>query len=224
MLYMIMLLGVFIDVVFIVAEAKKKMKLSVVLKGLASLMFVIIGLILYAVHPTAPGKLILFGLIFGMFGDIFLQLRNVVPQNKSNLVFAVGILFFLIGHGFYIAMMAGMNPSLDVTAICFGVTFALFVPFIMKRVTPPSQGLKYFGYVYLAIVIAMFSFALGVLVNNPGSTHGLLFVLGAALFMVSDFIMIYNSFGPKPTQTLRTTNLLTYYFGQLLIAFCIGLL
>ncbi|MCF0114269.1 MAG: lysoplasmalogenase [Erysipelotrichaceae bacterium] len=224
MTYLIMIVGIMIDLWFIYEEARKEMKRSVVLKGLASLMFVVAGYLMYTKNPSGAGKLILYGLIFGMLGDIFLQLRNVVDTSKSNLVFAVGILFFLIGHGFYIAMMLGVSPSLDITAICFGVTFAIFVPFIMKRVTPPSVGLKYFGYVYLAIVIAMFSCAAGVLVSNPGAMSSVLFVIGACLFMVSDFVMIYNSFGPKPTQTLRTTNLLTYYFGQLLIAFCISLL
>ena len=38
--------------------------------------------------------------------------------------------------------------------------------------------------------------------------------------MVSDFIMIYYSFGKK-IPPLRAINLSTYYLGQLLIALCV---
>ena len=52
-----------------------------------------------------------------------------------------------------------------------------------------------------------------VLVLGTGSIGGLLFV-------VSDFIMIYYSFGKK-IKPLRAINLLSYYAAQLLIALCI---
>ena len=48
----------------------------------------------------------------------------------------------------------------------------------------------------------------------------LVFTLGALLFVVSDFIMIYYSFGKK-IKPLRAINLLCYYVGQLMIAVCI---
>ena len=60
---------------------------------------------------------------------------------------------------------------------------------------------------------------------NGCSTKGagaltLVFTLGALLFVVSDFIMIYYSFGKK-IKPLRAINLLCYYVGQLMIAVCI---
>ena len=44
--------------------------------------------------------------------------------------------------------------------------------------------------------------------------------MGGLLFVFSDFIMIYYSFGKK-IKPLRAINLLSYYAGQLLIAVCI---
>ena len=90
----------------------------------------------------------------------------------------------------------------------------------MKRITAPSKGLKIFGYVYLVIVIAMFSAAASLLIRNGSSPFNIVFVVGALLFMVSDFIMTYYSFGKK-IPPLRAINLSTYYLGQLLIALCV---
>lgn len=76
------------------------------------------------------------------------------------------------------------------------------------------------GYVYLTVVIAMFSCAVALLMALGIARLTVTFLIGALLFMVSDFIMIYYSFGKK-IKPLRAINLLAYYVGQLLIASCI---
>ena len=97
----------------------------------------------------------------------------------------------------------------------------------MKRISAPSKGLKIFGYVYLVIVISMFSASVALLLRSalPAGTgiscFQILFTVGAGLFVVSDFIMIYYSFGKK-IAPLRAINLLSYYIGQILIALCIS--
>lgn len=55
------------------------------------------------------------------------------------------------------------------------------------------------------------------LVKTGVTVLTVLFAVGALFFVVSDFIMIYYSFGKK-IKPLRAINLLTYYLGQLLIA------
>ena len=45
-----------------------------------------------------------------------------------------------------------------------------------------------------------------------------MFAAGAFLFLVSDIVLILNTFGPKSKFSLRVTNLSLYYVGQLLIA------
>lgn len=90
----------------------------------------------------------------------------------------------------------------------------------MKKITAPSRGLRIFGWVYLVIVIAMFSSSLVLLFMNVGGGCETVFTSGALLFVVSDFIMIYYSFGRK-IKPLRAVNLLSYYIGQILIALTI---
>ena len=38
------------------------------------------------------------------------------------------------------------------------------------------------------------------------------------LFLISDIVLILNTFGPEFRQSLRNTNICLYYAGQLLIA------
>lgn len=50
-----------------------------------------------------------------------------------------------------------------------------------------------------------------------------MFFAGAALFLASDVIMIFNTFGSKQRFSMRASNLTLYYIGQLLIALSLQL-
>lgn len=222
-IYIFALVGLAIDIWFISAELREKMAKATVLKGLASFVFVLLGVFCYLLSDTPFGKLILIGLILGMIGDIFLNLRNQFEGGKSMKIFVVGILAFLSGHFLYIAALIKHNPGIILIALVLTAIISLLaIPALMKRVTAPSKGMKIFGYVYLVIVIAMFSCAATLLIKSGFTAFNIVFTIGGLLFMVSDFIMIYYSFGKK-IKALRVTNLLSYYIGQLLIACCIML-
>ncbi len=216
------LVGIAVDILFIRAELTGKLGLATVLKGLASAFFVAFGAVCYAGNATPFGKLILIGLILGMVGDILLNLRNQFQGSASMKVFALGVAAFLGGHIVYISALVTRCSlaSLGAAAVMTAVASYLAIPPLMKRITAPSQGLKLFGYVYLVVVIAMLSCSVGVLITGGVTVAGLVFLLGALLFVVSDFIMIYYTFGNK-IPALRVTNLLSYYVGQLLIGLCI---
>ncbi len=215
------LIGIAVDIWFIKTEYEGKMALATALKGTASLFFVLFGLICYLENASTFGALVLSGLVLGMLGDIFLNLRNCFEGSKSMKIFAVGILFFLSGHFLYIASLLNRDASvLGYASLVTAVLSLLSIPPLMKRITAPSRGLRIFGWVYLVVVIAMFSSSLVLLFINGGGGCEAVFTTGALLFVVSDFIMIYYSFGRK-IKPLRAVNLLSYYIGQLLIALTI---
>lgn len=214
----ICVVGLLIDIWFIKTEYAGLMVRATVLKGLASAFFVALGIICFAENATGFGKLIVIGLALGLVGDVLLNLRNVVTGGASMKVFALGILAFLSGHFLYIAALVAANTGIVLLAVVLtAVLSAAAIPPLMRRITAPSKGLKMFGYVYLVVVIAMFSCAAILLVKAGASMLTVLFAIGALFFVVSDFIMIYYSFGKK-IKPLRAINLLSYYVGQLLIA------
>lgn len=212
--------GLLVDIWFIKTEYAGKMVKATVLKGAASLFFVLLGFVCYAANTAPFGKLVVIGLVLGLVGDVLLNLRNVFDGRKSMLVFALGILAFLSGHFLYIAAIIRLTDIVIWAAVLTVIISVLAIPPLMRRITAPSMGLKIFGYVYLVVVIAMFSCAAMLLVKIGASALTVLFAVGALLFMVSDFIMIYYSFGKK-IKPLRAINLLSYYVGQLLIAIAI---
>ena len=59
--------------------------------------------------------------------------------------------------------------------------------------------------------------AIGNLITAPSVFTGL-FAAGAVFFLVSDIVLILNTFGSETRQSLRITNISLYYIGQLLIA------
>ena len=85
---------------FIMEENRGKYVAATILKGLASLCFVIVGVM--AADGGHLAKLILIGLVLGCIADILLNLRWVFKE-KGTIIFLIGILVFLSGHVVYLA-------------------------------------------------------------------------------------------------------------------------
>lgn len=49
------------------------------------------------------------------------------------------------------------------------------------------------------------------------------YAIGAVLFMVSDIVLIFNTFSRKTKFSMRIANLSLYYIGQMMIALCLYL-
>ena len=79
-IYCFIILGFILQALFIKTEHDQKYVLADILKGSASLMFVLVGYYAYLYTNNAFNKTFLIGLIFGMIGDILLNLRFVFPK------------------------------------------------------------------------------------------------------------------------------------------------
>ena len=200
-------------VVFLRQEYRKKYVPAVILKGLASLCFVILGLLCSTGAQTA--KLIILGLVLGCAADVLLNLRFVF-QEKGQLVFLVGILVFLSGHILY---LAAVLPRCESKAACIAagiVLTALLMVWIFRQITAKT-AFKIFGVVYIGAIMLLNCVAVGNLIGAPSAFTGM-FAAGAVFFLLSDIVLILNTFGPETRQSLRNTNIGLYYIGQLLIA------
>lgn len=198
---------------FIMEENKEKYVAAVVLKGLASLCFVIVGAM--AGDGSHLAKLVLAGLILGCIADILLNLRWVFKE-KGKLIFLVGILVFLSGHIVYLAAILPMAQS---WVICFVIGIILtagLMKWIFTKITA-EKAFKIFGIFYIGAIVLMNCVAVSNLITAP-SAFTAIFAAGAVLFLISDIVLILNTFGPESKFSLRITNLSLYYLGQLLIA------
>ncbi len=219
MLYILVVLCAVLARFFLRAESKEEYVKAVILKGLASLCFVVIGLM------CSPGShvsnLIVAGLIIGSTADVMLNLRMVFKE-KGQLIFLIGIVVFLTGHIMYLAAVLPLCSYKLVCIISGIVLTALLMVWIFSRITA-KPAFKIFGVVYIGAIMLLNCVAIGN-VAASGSAFNIVFAIGAALFLVSDIVLILNTFGSEFRQSLRNTNISLYYAGQLLIAFSLTLL
>ena len=198
---------------FMWTEKKENYMGAVILKGLASLCFVLVGVM--AGNGWQLAKLIVTGLLLGCIADVLLNLRWVFPK-KGQLIFLVGILVFLGGHVVYLAAVLPMADNWAVCVVVGVVLTALLMKWIFSKITA-KKAFKIFGVFYLGAIMLLNCVAVSNLMTAPSAFTGL-FAAGALLFLISDIVLILNTFGQKSKFSLRVTNLSLYYIGQLLIA------
>ena len=218
-MYLLIPLCLCLAAVFLWQESKKNYVPAVVLKGAASACFVILGCLLSP--GTGAAKLIVTGLLLGCVADVLLNLRYVFVK-KGQLVFLVGILVFLTGHIFYLAAILRGGRHWLVCTVLGVVLTALLMVWIFRRITAKT-AFKVFGVVYIGAIMLLNTVAVGNLIASP-SAFTAIFAVGALLFLISDIVLILNTFGKQTKQSLRVTNISLYYVGQLLIALSLAFL
>jgi uncharacterized membrane protein YhhN len=213
--YLLLICGALLQGCFIFVEHKEKYVPAVLLKGLASLMFVITGFLAWKQSQSEFARLLFIGLILGMVGDILLNLRFVFPKAGQK-IFLAGIVAFLAGHILYLAALIPQGKHLMICVIIGALIAAALLAYIFKTMEV-KPAFKIFGVVYLGAVIIMTSVAIGNALAMPDKSH-VMYAVGAVAFALSDIVLIFNTFGSSTRFSLRITNLSLYYLGQALIA------
>lgn len=217
MIIAIAVIGIILQGTFIFVEHKEKYVLADILKGSAALMFVVIGYLGYSgVSADSLGKKIFIGLIFGMVGDILLNLRFVFKEIGQK-IFLVGILSFLIGHILYLAALVPLAGANLLSDVFVGAILAITLLSYIFKTMDVKTAFKIFGVFYLGAVIIMTVIAVQVAISTQ-NVHDIVYAIGAVLFTASDIVLIFNTFSGVTKFSLRITNLSLYYAGQLMIA------
>ncbi len=213
----LILFGIFLQSCFIKFEHDEKYVLAVIFKGLASLMFVAIGYIAFTRTNNILAQKMFYGLIFGMLGDICLNLCFVFKK-ISQIVFLVGILFFFIGHILYLlSLLIIARQPWVIYCVIIGLIISISLLIYIFKTMEVKLAFKIFDIFYLSAVIVMTSIAAGIMIAYP-SKASIMYFIGALLFTLADIVLIFNTFSGKTKFSLRITNLSLYYIGQILIA------
>lgn len=198
---------------YLYIEAKEKKMPALLCKGLASLCFVLIGLIYRS--DLYVSDLIFCGLLFGCIADVLVGLRYIFRKIGQQL-HLTGILFFLAGHIAYLIATLSLSDNWPICIMAGIIISIFFYLWIYKRIIA-SITLRIVGVIYIGIITFLNTSAIGNLILNPG-TFTALFAFGAVLFLASDILLILNTFGPKHKRNIRIIHLSLYYLGQVLIA------
>jgi uncharacterized membrane protein YhhN len=215
-----LILAIVLALIYITVELTQKPIISIYVKALASLSFIILGmtrLVLdYQDVPKVMG-FILLGLACGMIGDIVLALRPLRPKEEDKLIIVFGIISFSLGHLFYLTALFIISSFSWLALIIGLVVFVMVIimsdvmKFDMKIARLPS----YF-YAFLIFFMVGQSFEVGRTLSFNSSS--VLFLSGALLFGISDLILAPIYYTNKSSKLMIALNLLTYYGAQILIA------
>ncbi len=212
----VILIGICFQAVFISFEHRKKYSLALLFKCLASCMFVLLGYWAYSANGDTFSLRIFIGLILGLVGDFFMNLRFLSEKNGQK-IFLIGIVAFLAGHIAYLVAITANGHNTILCAVIGAILAACLLAYIFKTMDV-KLSFKIFGVFYLGAIFIMTSIAIGIAIVAP-TTASVMFAIGAISFTASDIVLIFNTFSGKPTRfSLRIANLSLYYAGQILIA------
>lgn len=198
---------------------------GLMLKIVASLIFVISGVITLA--TTDADKLIVafivMGLIMGMLGDILLDLKVIYDNDKFYL--NSGMLSFGIGHIFYFTAftMLALNNNIILTLplVLSGViAVILTIAITLSSKTMKLDFGKYLwqtvGYTFILSFMTVYTIILAI--------EGLSIIpcIGLALFFLSDVVLSLQYFGGKiANKPLIAINHALYYLAQITLVLSI---
>lgn len=216
-LWIVGVLAVLLAALYIRVNQYGAPPVKLLLKTLASLAFVCLGLLGAARAGGAYAWLTWIGLILGAAGDVLLQFMDCRPKEREPF-FRAGLGAFLIGHVFYIVAFALLGRvtgwAVLLAAVLFAAMFLLQFPARMDL-----KGQKVPVYAYAAVISVMTAFAV---LSFGAGARGALVGLGGILFLVSDAILALIFFSPIREKSLPTWNLITYYAAQILLALSIA--
>ena len=149
------------------------------------------------------------GLALSWWGDVLL-----IP--KSEPVFKLGILAFLLGHVMYALAFLRFGVAVDGVYMGLGPIIPFGILVLYWLLPHVDAGMMVPVLAYVVVICTMVVFSAGALVH--GATD--LVPLGAVMFLLSDLFVARERF-VAPSFANRLIGLPLYYASQLVLAFTI---
>ena len=229
MIVILLLCAGVIALVWYIREKVRAYSLKAVfIKALVSMLFVALGVYgAFRSAGAARGVLcpfVLLGLVCGLMGDIWLDLKYVFPERDEPFTYA-GFCAFGVGHLFYIAgMLLAYFPA--------GKPAYLLVPLLLAAVMSAGNAIlekpmglcfgklkpTVIAYGVLLFATVTISGSLALFYGWQEKTPVLLFA-GGVLFALSDLVLSGTYFGKEKDRPIDLIlNYSSYYPAQFLIA------
>ncbi len=230
MIYPILLCAGAIALVWYIREKLRAYSLKAVyLKTLVSVLFFAVG-VTGAFRSAGAGKetllcpFVLMGLLFGLLGDIWLDLKYVFPEKDEAFTYA-GFCVFGIGHVLYVlGMLLTWPPEGRALTVLLPLLLALLLS-AGNAVLEKPMGLRYGKMKPTVIVYGFLLFSTLTVSGALAMDHGWqvpalnMIFLGGILFALSDLVLSGTYFGKGKDRPIDIIlNYLSYYPAQFLIA------
>ncbi len=213
-------------VVFLIIRVAKGGIPGLLAKTVASIGFMCLGFagLMELQAYSNFGVFIMIGLLFGLIGDIVLDLK-VIYKESNDIYLNAGMISFGISHVIYFAATC-------LLALFLVPSYSLKMPIIISAAItiPISAGIlfaskfldvkfgKFFVHALVYTLLLVFMSVFSIYVAFTISAFKLLAV-GFVLFLLSDLVLSTQYFGGKPNDKLLIiVNHALYYGAQLCIA------
>ena len=227
MYYPVLALGVIATVVFLFLRVKRGGVDATIAKAFASLLFILTAVAACATSD-APDDifdyLIIGGLVLGLLGDIWLDLKWVYPESNDKYTFT-GFISFGIGHFFFLAGLflrfADFSKGIYIVVPVILSALIGFVITLMEKPLKLVYGkFKTISGIYGGILVFMTLLSGSLALMNDFKVMTLNFMfIGGILFLISDLILSGTYFGEGKNRPIDViTNHVSYYAAQFVIA------
>lgn len=239
-LYYVLIVAFIVSVIsFLVVRVKIGGIKALFLKTTASVLFVLSSFVALSIRPENYyyGVFIVIGLVFGMLGDIWLDLKYVHKEFDEPYTYA-GMISFLVGHIFCVVGILAAYKEFVPWQIAFAVFNAVLVT-VISRVLSKKTGINYgkfslIIFVYSTVTLLTVTFSLNALncfgilpMLNGEDTLDVLpryatMFLGTIMFALSDLVLSFIFF-KKGGNTSRNVilNHSVYFTSQFILALSI---
>lgn len=222
--YLLLLAGAIALTVFLIARDRNGSVQALLLKTLASFLFISFAFTSFMVSPgevvATFAMLIMMGLICGLIGDILLDLK-VMYKESSSLYMHGGMVAFLVGHLYYLAALIiyfGFNWIPVVIALVLAVIIGLVSKFMLKFNFAEHTISTYAYSFFLSYMMVQACYAA---VTQGFTTCTVLLAAGAILFLLSDLVLVMIYYDNKDTRPFLAANYILYYAAQYTLALSI---
>lgn len=210
---------------FLKLRVKKCSAQATVSKAFVSVFFILSWIVTAYVKDMAPfAAFVGAGLVFGLLGDIWLDLKFCYEPD-NDFYTKMGFLSFAIGHGFYVAGVvfgaSAFKPIAILPACGVALVAALVVYFGEKAMKLEYGSYKIISTLYGAVLffMAAFAFFVALFAGFKENMNLVVMAIGGVLFVLSDLILSGTYFGKgkdRPVDVI--TNHVFYYAAQFVIA------
>jgi len=218
---------------YIFFRCKKKLMPGILLKAATSVFFLLTACAAALGGPEGffgRYKYLFFGIligqIFGLLGDVWLDLKDMYAQHRDIYIFS-GFISFLIGHLFF---LTGLYKTYAAHGSGIGWKYQLILPaasaVLCIAVLATEKPLKFaygkfkaISLLYGAVLAASVAMAFCCWHYGGKQPQALVMFVGLTLFLLSDLVLSGTYFGQGMDQPVHyILNYILYYGGQFAIA------
>lgn len=220
----VLVIGILVTGIFLYFRIKEERMKAVFTKAAASLCFIATALVAFALNRDnfEYAILIIFGLVFSMLGDIWLDMKYIYKDQSDMYTFA-GFGSFMVAHTFFIpAVLMGYEVYLWWHFVVDAITCLILV--INTITMEKRENLHYGKFKTITIVYTVFVMGTMLLSINGFVASGfksvkyIVLIIAGLLFALSDLVLAKIYFGDKNNSKYVLVNHILYYAAQFLFA------